>query len=632
MASRGSERRAFHVSVVGLSGRDKGTQGVGKSCLCNRFLSTHADEFRTDHISEISESDFIGCVVNSKHFLYWGEVTKRLDDGQSAVFRVVEQTEFINDEKLSAFSGHSYAKRAVTVKLESKGKVRYISSDQMALPEEFEIMHFPDKFHVDGFLVVYDGSGYVDGRSHDAQKKVFSKLIPALVKTKKPVVVAATKCEASHETSVRETEALVEKLMKYPHFIETSAFEDVNVNHAFFTLAHLIERGVKTRCKITPFAQASRVRQQQLTDAKKSYQWLLSDRIGDFQTTWQRAQKMLQEEDAFRHYVQLQGMTKSRRPFLQHVTKLKEKKKEQKRSEHLTKIPKALAAILPKVNEDSTWLDCQEEMKSLKEFDQYFVILAEDSLWEDEDWLVSSDPRIPASILGLPEAETCFEVHKRDVIARQKRREMELHLREMLRDSKYSVLPGRMLDKLTRQTDRQTDGRTDGRTDRQTEHRHTDRANDVFVLGMQWSEVNDKLSLRDDYCPIDKEIGKTVWKDEGENFRREAKDEFYELLLESPKLFDFARTTDRLGDEMHFLKKALHVQYNCRLSLCGIEFDTNVSTRMTFDIKAYRNLKMIVPHSFGIISFSYKRSRSLIGDSQMLLILLKSEAINRCIT
>jgi hypothetical protein len=505
---------------------------------------------------------------------------------------VVEQTEFINDEKLAAFSGHSYAKRAVAVKLESKGKARYLSRDQMALPDEFEVVHFPDKFHVDGFIIVYDGSGYVDGRSHDAQKKLLSKLIPALVKTKKPVVVAAAKCDTNQEANVREMEALVEKLMKYPHFVETSAFEDVNVDHTFFTLAHLIERGVKTRCKITPFAQASRLRQEQLNDAKKSYQWLLNERIGDFQTTWQRAQKMLAEEEAFRHYVQLQGMTKTRRPFLQHVTKLKEKKKEQKRSEHLTKIPKALAAILPKVNEDSTWLECQEEMKSLKEFDQYFVILAEDSLWEDEDWLVSSDPRIPASILGLPEAETCFEIHKRDVVARRRRREMELHLREMLKDSANSVLPG-----------------------------------------MEWAEVNDMLSLRDDYRPIDKEVGKAVWKEENENFRRKAMEEFYELLTECPKLFDFARATDRLGDDMHFLKKALQddIRYQ---SLQKIDDDR--STLIWNHIVFLQKEPLIDRRFVDVIDITKKRGSLMInsnmwnikaGDTRLRLLLLGTDGL-----
>ena len=49
--------RTFSVAVVGLSGteRDKGSVGVGKSCLCNRFVRTSADDYYTEHISVLSQ-------------------------------------------------------------------------------------------------------------------------------------------------------------------------------------------------------------------------------------------------------------------------------------------------------------------------------------------------------------------------------------------------------------------------------------------------------------------------------------------------------------------------------------------------------------------------------------------------
>lgn len=49
--------RLFTVSVVGLSGseKEKGSVGVGKSCLCNRFVRPLEDEFRGDHISTLSQ-------------------------------------------------------------------------------------------------------------------------------------------------------------------------------------------------------------------------------------------------------------------------------------------------------------------------------------------------------------------------------------------------------------------------------------------------------------------------------------------------------------------------------------------------------------------------------------------------
>ncbi|CAH2060650.1 unnamed protein product, partial [Iphiclides podalirius] len=45
------------VSVVGLSGteKEKGQLGVGKSCLCNRFVRTNADDYNVDHISVLSQ-------------------------------------------------------------------------------------------------------------------------------------------------------------------------------------------------------------------------------------------------------------------------------------------------------------------------------------------------------------------------------------------------------------------------------------------------------------------------------------------------------------------------------------------------------------------------------------------------
>lgn len=45
------------VSVVGVSGgeREKGVTGVGKSCLCNRFIRPQADNYHVDHISVLSQ-------------------------------------------------------------------------------------------------------------------------------------------------------------------------------------------------------------------------------------------------------------------------------------------------------------------------------------------------------------------------------------------------------------------------------------------------------------------------------------------------------------------------------------------------------------------------------------------------
>lgn len=130
------ENRTFNISVVGLSGteKEKGVCGIGKSCLCNRFMRPLADSYYTDHISVLSQSDFGGRVVNNDHFLYWGKVTKTTDEGLDYTFQVVEQTEFIDDSSFQPFkSGKTepYYKRCVATKLSSAEKQMYICKNQL---------------------------------------------------------------------------------------------------------------------------------------------------------------------------------------------------------------------------------------------------------------------------------------------------------------------------------------------------------------------------------------------------------------------------------------------------------------------------------------------------------------------
>ena len=53
----GGPSKLVTVSVVGLSGgeREKGSMGIGKSCLCNRFVAPLADDYHVDHISVLSQ-------------------------------------------------------------------------------------------------------------------------------------------------------------------------------------------------------------------------------------------------------------------------------------------------------------------------------------------------------------------------------------------------------------------------------------------------------------------------------------------------------------------------------------------------------------------------------------------------
>ena len=135
MAKKPQEGRCFNVSVIGLSGteKDKGLSGVGKSCLCNRFVHQLEDRYYEEHISVLSQSDFAGRVINNDHFLYWGEVTKT-DEGNNFTFNVIEQTEFVDDVSFMPFkTGRTdpYHKRCVQTKVQSAEKLMYICKDQL---------------------------------------------------------------------------------------------------------------------------------------------------------------------------------------------------------------------------------------------------------------------------------------------------------------------------------------------------------------------------------------------------------------------------------------------------------------------------------------------------------------------
>lgn len=131
----GRRDRVFHIVVLGVSGptQVRGDLGVGKSCLCNRFVRPHKDEFYLEHINVISQSDFSGRIVNNDHFIYWGDAQKMMD-GHETVFRIMEQTEFIDDSSFMPLRGSNtrpYIKRAAETKLSSSEKLMYICKDQV---------------------------------------------------------------------------------------------------------------------------------------------------------------------------------------------------------------------------------------------------------------------------------------------------------------------------------------------------------------------------------------------------------------------------------------------------------------------------------------------------------------------
>ena len=82
----------IRVAVCGLTSSIKNSHGSGKSCLCNRFVQPAHDELHMDHTSVLNLSEFGSSIINSTHFLYWGEKVTVLEDGQQIKFQVRESS------------------------------------------------------------------------------------------------------------------------------------------------------------------------------------------------------------------------------------------------------------------------------------------------------------------------------------------------------------------------------------------------------------------------------------------------------------------------------------------------------------------------------------------------------------
>lgn len=447
--------RSLCVAVVGLSGteRDKGPTGVGKSCLCNRFVRPRADDYHTDHISVLSQTDFGGRVVNNDHFLYWGEA--RPDDEQLSV-HVVEQTEFIDDSSFQPFrSGKTepYLKRCAALRLCSAEKLMYVCKSQLGIEKEFEQRLLPDgRLTVDGFVCVYDVS-HVPGRPADKQAEFVAALLQALVRTRKPVVLAATKADEACEAHLREAERLVarKELRGQVPLVETSAHENVNVELAFLLVAQLVDRGGKGgrwpgAARVPSFLEASRARRESLDQATDAFQALVRSQVTDPRAQWGGWSQRLLGSPECERFCALFGRAAARVAFEKHVRRLREEHAARRVRGFLRALPTALAQLLPSRDAlgDSDWAAVKEEvLRPHTDFEQYFVEGSGDEscgVEEEED----DDGRIPFGLLERPEAEACFLEHRAALEAEERRQELRAQFRQLLDETGY-VTPGKSL-------------------------------------------------------------------------------------------------------------------------------------------------------------------------------------------
>ncbi|KAL1130273.1 hypothetical protein AAG570_013211 [Ranatra chinensis] len=458
MARKSDSSRWFNVAVVGLSGteKDKGAVGVGKSCLCNRFMRSLADEYSVDHISVLSQSDFSGRVVNNDHFLYWGEVSKTSEEGIEFQFQVIEQTEFIDDASFQPFKGgkmEPYVKRCAATKLTSAEKLMYICKNQLGIEKEYEQKVLSDgKINIDGFLCVFDVS-VVPSRSLEKQVEIVTSLLNNLVKTKKPLVLVTTKNDDANESYVKEAERLLAR-KEYKGAIpvvETSAHENINVDLAFITLAQLIDRN-KGRIKIVPYAEAARARKEHLDLTTEAFQNLIRSQITDHRSLWSQTFKKFSKHEELLRYTQEFGIDSTQRVFRRHVKKLKDEHLAKKVQGYMEMLPDILQEMVPDISSfrDCDWPTVQQHIKDHPDFNHYFYKCGDDVPWTEYDWEDEDgggETRIPYDVLDTGEAETVFKNHANALQQEQKRLEWKKQFKQLLEETGY-VTPGKSLSEV----------------------------------------------------------------------------------------------------------------------------------------------------------------------------------------
>lgn len=420
-----ANQRTFNISVVGLSGteKDKGPIGIGKSCFCNRFIRSAADEFHVDHISVLSQSDFSGRVVNNDHWLYWGSVIKS-DEGVDLTFNVIEQTEFVDDSCFQPFkSGKTepYHKRCANTRLISAEKLMYICKNQLGIEKEYEQKYLHDgKFNVDGFLCLFDVSE-VQGRAIERQVEMTNLILMNLIKTKKPIVFVTTKHDEASELLVLEAARLVSKreFRGSIPIVETSALENVNVNLAFIVCSQLIDR-TRGRVKIIPYFEAYRNHKDLLNAASDAYLGLIKSTVIDYRSSWQQVCIKLSHNPEFLQYTYLHGLDKAMSVFRCHIKRLGDEFTNRKVQIYMKILPEVLNQVLPQISAscrynsgsndelEESWNSIKAQLRSHPLFERYFIETPQNVPWQETDLIHSGDNRIAVGWLDSREAKHVY--------------------------------------------------------------------------------------------------------------------------------------------------------------------------------------------------------------------------------
>lgn len=241
---------AVVVCVVGLSrvsGEELHTHdGIGKSCLCFRFMHPGHDEYISDHPSLLALHEFESPAINNVHFLYWGSTIKSYPikgtvKEQKVQYHVLEQTVFYQDVTSQPFTiitkpDHlDHYIRRVTGQIESPGKVSYQTRDAICLPGEYDKQQYPSGISKlpRGFIVVIDVSQKAE--AFEKQLARAEEVLSYLMKHRRKFIIVASKRDIRNGASLERVKELKRKYKTV--MMETSAASNLNISDAFRLIA-----------------------------------------------------------------------------------------------------------------------------------------------------------------------------------------------------------------------------------------------------------------------------------------------------------------------------------------------------------------------------------------------------------
>lgn len=456
------------VCMLGLSGSEleKGTVGVGKSTLCNRMVRPGFVDFSTEHISCLSQADFLcSPVINSDHWLYWGEVEMLTmpaatgtnnHSGAAAMshrssssihLHVIEQTVFLDDERFeplgSAFRTgklqEDYLRKAFSTRLESRGKIAYQNRDQLGQESDFIREELPNggQISVDAFCVLFDVS-FVQGRSTHHQAMVVSAQLIAALKSKKPVFLVGTKFDNPSPEGLMEWQRLLGRKELKPvahniHTIELSALANVNVVELLTAIAASLERQRPAnrphpQQRVLPYSEAERLHNRRIEQIRSDFYALLESTMPREEyllqrnaISWSRllADGMVSVHPAYMSYVQQFGPRAAQCAYEEHVRASKEWWFEHELSVRLPSLRDVLRRMFDRSFLcQAKWAQLVREIELHPEFDAYFQPLGRslDRLSGIDDQHHQWDERLPSEMLQKRESQQLFNEFQRELL------------------------------------------------------------------------------------------------------------------------------------------------------------------------------------------------------------------------